>query len=1146
MYEDDRDIVQSPEESEDKRSEAELREELIGNKSLDTYRENYLVEAGAGAGKTYILTNRVITQLLSGAAKPEELAAITFTEKATQQMVDEIDKKLLEKREEAASTCGEDSPETERIQNLIDSIDQMQISTIHSFCRTMLTTMPFSSELGPEFDVVDDPGPLADAFFELQVRDHPEFFKKARDLTGIGYDALKESFRMVCESRGELVCAHLDDAQISRRMDDMRTLAGNLYILVSQDGSEDNIRSRTSKTVEVMMPGIREVLRLKDGPEEAFIQAVLEACNPCTLRRGIEAEAVARVLPGAIKDNKKIVEDSWKPIEEAWGGLIHALSMETFTALLPAYRRYKRLQKTATQQDLLNCARDMLRDSAEARQYFHRKYTCIYVDEMQDTDPVQAEILFYLTTEEAAFDPKDWRRCRPAKGSLFLVGDPKQAIYRFRGADITVYKTLETLFRGGVGRVVHLHNNYRSSSEITEFSREMFEDLLTGGEYQAVFSEMESMAGQTKQARIHAYDADRKSDPGQVAALIAQMVHDRILLGTENHLHEASYADFMILTNTNARTEEYVKALAAYGIPCSLSGAKKYSEIPQLIRGNAALQALADPGDETKLATALVTCYAIPYTMLRAYRQMTGTLTANPVAVKRALVSAGLTEKLRALLDALEELNELQKEAERLPALAVAENLWLKSRAVWQRDPENGKSNVQGKEYPMVLQFLHELRAFGTSLPALAEKAEELLAGAADRELLLTEESDCVRIMNLHKAKGLEAEVVILAFDSAFKADADRHVHYEGGREELHLCLTRANPFGGRTAFAKPAGWAEGPGREEEEFLRAQITRLLYVAATRAKTCLLVCAGKKSAWADIAARCPKRQETDEKWEKAFRALESGKTDFTLRMEAEDAALSIDPQKLEKQLRRRAERLSASGVCRLSPSMLEIREDSPAATGTDMESARPYGAKWGTIIHRLMELSVRNRAYEEEDRRRMALQAVYETLQGEELTAEDRQMLGITQENLSEAVFPETLADEAVRQTDFIRNPDHPLRSLLDSGKCYAELPFAMRIPQDDPMRELCGMIPEGQAEMTEMRGVIDLAVRGEDGWTLLDYKTDSLYAGETEEAYRQRLRLQYTPQLRIYREILNRLNLGQVCSMVLCAVRLRGELIDLG
>ncbi|MBO5543085.1 MAG: hypothetical protein J5949_00495, partial [Oscillospiraceae bacterium] len=173
------------------------------------------------------------------------------------------------------------------------------------------------------------------------------------------------------------------------------------------------------------------------------------------------------------------------------------------------------------------------------------------------------------------------------------------------------------------------------------------------------------------------------------------------------------------------------------------------------------------------------------------------------------------------------------------------------------------------------------------------------------------------------------------------------------------------------------------------------ITRLLYVAATRAKTCLLVCAGKKSAWADIAARCPKRQETDEKWEKAFRALESGKTDFTLRMEAEDAALSIDPQKLEKQLSRRAERLSVSGVCRLSPSMLEKREDSPAATGTDMESARPYGAKWGTIIHRLMELSVRNRAYEEEDRRRMALQAVYETLQGEELTAEDRQMLGIT-------------------------------------------------------------------------------------------------------------------------------------------------------
>ena len=91
------------------RTEMDLREELIGRKSQDTYKENYLVEAGAGAGKTFILTNRVITQLLSGAAKPEELAAITFTEKATQQLVDEIDRKLLERREEAAATFGEES-----------------------------------------------------------------------------------------------------------------------------------------------------------------------------------------------------------------------------------------------------------------------------------------------------------------------------------------------------------------------------------------------------------------------------------------------------------------------------------------------------------------------------------------------------------------------------------------------------------------------------------------------------------------------------------------------------------------------------------------------------------------------------------------------------------------------------------------------------------------------------------------------------------------------------------------------------------------------------------------------------------------------------------------------------------------------------
>ena len=93
-------------------------------------------------------------------------------------------------------------------------------------------------------------------------------------------------------------------------------------------------------------------------------------------------------------------------------------------------------------------ARDMLRDSAPARAYFHGRYKAVYVDEFQDTDPIQTELLFYLTADEASFDPNDWRNCRPVPGSLFLVGDPKQSIYGFRGADISIYREVRGLFDG--------------------------------------------------------------------------------------------------------------------------------------------------------------------------------------------------------------------------------------------------------------------------------------------------------------------------------------------------------------------------------------------------------------------------------------------------------------------------------------------------------------------------------------------------------------------------------------------------------------------------------------------------------------------------------------------------------------------------
>ncbi len=1131
--------------------EAALREELTGRKGTDTYKVNYLVEAGAGAGKTYILVNRIINQLLSGTATPDTLAAITFTEKATQEMVDRIDRELLARLKDTAAERGQESPEAETIRALIDGIDQMQISTIHSFCRTLLTTMPFESELGPEFEVTDDPAQPADAFFELQIREHPERFTAVREATGIGFDLLKENFQRVCESRGELRYEATDGTRLNQKLDAVRTQAGNLYTLLQEKGSIDNVKNKTSKTVEKQMPKIREVLRLKSGPRDAFVQAVLEVCNPCTEKRSIDAEAIARVLPGNVKDNREQVGRIWDRITGIRGEILHSFSMELFCRLLPEYRKYKRQQKIATQQDLLCCARDMLRTSAEARKYFHQKYACIYVDEMQDTDPIQAQILFYLTTDEKDFDAEDWRNCKPTPGSLFLVGDPKQAIYRFRGADITVYKTLETLFQNGVGSVRHLHFNYRSASEITDFSDSVFRDILTGGAYQASYSAMTAVSGSAEQAGVIAYHSEKSSDPGQVAAFIAETVAQKAAVGTKETLHEAGYADFMILTNTKARTEAYVQALSEYGIPCNMSGAKKYSEIPQLVRGNTLLQYLTDPEEETKLAAVLNRCYQIPFPKIREYRQRTGNLTADPKAVRAALSETEETERFAEFFPAMEETERLRRQAASQPALTVAENLWLNSCAVWQGEEAENRTGA----YSMVLQFLHELRDCGGSLTALAEKAEEMLNGTADRELLLQDETNCVRIMNLHKAKGLEAEIVILACDSPFRTEAEKHAEYIGNRELLYLCLTKASGFGGRRILAKPVGWDEGPGREEKEFLEAQAVRLAYVAATRAKTGLVICGGEKNTWALPAERLEAQEERKVSWpESTLEALNSGRASVNPAESAEPETAEIDPAEMEKKLSGKAEELSGLRHLDISPSMLEEKENfdgqkgEPAGRaaeekdGTDL----PHGAVWGTIVHRLMELCVRRQEFRPEQRKRLAEQAVYESLNGEEPDDTERERLDPKHSCRTTEALAERLITEAVRQTAFLEDPGQEIRKLLDAGKAYTELPFETEILPEDPLREACRAVAGETGELSiMMKGVIDLAVRTGQGWVLIDYKTDSVRQGEAQEAYGKRLKKQYEPQLMIYREILNRLSLGPVEMTAICAVSLGGKLIRL-
>ena len=136
-----------------KPEEKKLREELIGAEDTATFQRNYLVEAGAGAGKTYTMVRRIANHLVSGACEPENLVAITFTKKATEEMRGRLDSRLAElldyakngERDESGTKLPVDEKDrrVRRLTHLVRNAGRMQISTIHSFCQTMLSIMPF-------------------------------------------------------------------------------------------------------------------------------------------------------------------------------------------------------------------------------------------------------------------------------------------------------------------------------------------------------------------------------------------------------------------------------------------------------------------------------------------------------------------------------------------------------------------------------------------------------------------------------------------------------------------------------------------------------------------------------------------------------------------------------------------------------------------------------------------------------------------------------------------------------------------------------------------------------------------------------------------------------------------------------------------
>ena len=870
--------------------------------SLD---ESLFVEAAAGTGKTSELVTRIVNVLATGGARVDQMLAVTFTEKAAGELKLRLREDLERARHElvaAVDPAAADRPvRLSNIEHAIAHLEEAQVSTIHGFCADLLHERPVEAEVDPRFDVLPDAeaartfGQAFDGWLQTTLDDPPEGVRRAierRSAGGFGEqenkerptERLRQAASALAEWRDfpapwrretferkaiiDQIVAHLVDfAELADRVSNRRS--DRLYL----DVRPALMIARAIRKHDELRPRRRDY----DWIEASLVELAVNR-NFANARRGSGTQYGDGVTRATVLEQHRKIVDVLRNFRRVADADLAALLQVELRAPIEAYAGLKRDAGRLDFVDLLLRARDLVRDHADVRADFQRRFTRIFVDEFQDTDPLQAEILLLLAADDPA--ERDWRRARPAPGKLFIVGDPKQSIYRFRRADLGVYQDVKTRLRDYGVEPVALTTSFRAVSEIQRLVNRAFAPLMTGGGQGAAASTP------TKYVRLSphrgaigdqpaivvlpvprpygvrrvAASAIERSLPDAVGAFVHWLVTESGWRVTERlppSLHEdegGAVAPTWARVPVAARhvcllfrrfesfgtdmTRAYVEALEARELPHLLVGGRTFHNREEVMTMRAALAAVEHPDDELSVfATLRGSLFAIEDAALLEYHHRFGRL--HPFRIPAELVSGDATEnkaaggavgRLGPIVEALTVLRNAHRRRNEVP---VGETIgWLleATRAhagfVMRPGGEQALANV--------MQIAEMARGYeaggGLSFRGFVDQLEDQAsARQAGEAPILEEGSDGVRIMTVHRAKGLEFPVVILADPTCklHRKTAGRFIDAERG-----LCALRI------------AGWSPLDLLDHEDVEverdRQEGIRLAYVAVTRARDLLVV------------------------------------------------------------------------------------------------------------------------------------------------------------------------------------------------------------------------------------------------------------------------------------------------------------------
>ena len=961
----------------DQQARETIRTELLSN---------ILVEAGAGSGKTQMLAERMAAGVAEGVYQIEHMAAVTFTRKAASELRGRFHH-ALEARLAAARSRKGAGEEIARLEAALANLERFFAGTIHSFCARLLRERPVESQVAPGFVELDEVEDL-----ELRRRVWREFVTAARRdgdpdvaalLEGdIRIKDLDDAFAKLCDNEdvefpeGDGTCpdpkpaakaltafwAKFEPHMPSSIDDDTR--CGMLLAAQKFRGQWRVGQKRLHRPATV-------AALLGEWDRESKITMKWWSDNPAGQKK-IRAAIVAL--------HEEFHAEVVAPYLAAWRHYVYRLSIRLLTRARTAAAAERRRLNTLNYGDLLNLTARVLRENATVRRALQEKYRYLLVDEFQDTDPVQAEIVFWLAEDPGGTRTKqsggqDWREVPLRRGALFVVGDPKQSIYRFRRADIDIYNIVRKRFsRKGAGLVLPLTLNFRSGLDLCGFANSVFGKTFPPQPtvHSPQFAPLDPQPKQRTRGQVctltHTCDKDEliARDAEQIAAFIRSQVDTGV----------RSYSDFLILTRKKTgRITPYADALEALNIPTEVSGAGAFGESAEVQAITKLLRSLADPQDQLALVAVLRgPLFGISDPELYAFKRSDGWF-SYVAADLQVRTSDRATDRVWSALDAL---SRYYRWTRVLPASTALERILEDSGYLAFAATTPG-----GVDAGDVLHAVDRVRQVVESGGSLADAADAL---EADREATSEVESlplapgrtDVVRLMNLHKAKGLEANVVFLADpQGGVRPRADIHIERDGLHARGWLKIVRKSEGSwAETLLGEHADWAAHEAAELP-YVEAEEHRLLYVAATRAREVLVVSRWSKKpgegAWGKLSPFLAKVAEL-----KVPAHVEAASTlaldcSEAARHEAEAHRAAAHARVNQASWSITSATAEAHHIARMTRSVDPSPDDPSKVVVANTSSHRAdAGQAWGTLIHGLLEHAMRHENVTRDDLRRLGM------------------------------------------------------------------------------------------------------------------------------------------------------------------------------